>query len=66
MGLKVTNGNGRRNYVKRNEGTDEPGYSFPSASAQEVWVHHVPRTAKLEKLTDPRLARCSACQREPR
>jgi GntR family transcriptional regulator len=47
----------RGNLVKRNAGTDEPGYSFPSASAQEVWVHHVPRTAKLEKLTDPRLAR---------
>ena len=31
----------RGNYVKRNEGTDERGYSFPSASAQEVWVHHV-------------------------
>jgi DNA-binding GntR family transcriptional regulator len=47
----------RGNLVKRNAGTDEAGYSFPSASAQEVWVHHVPRTAKLEKLTDPRLAR---------
>ena len=38
-------------------GRTSPGYSFPSASAQEVWVHHVPRTARLEKLTDPRLAR---------
>ena len=47
----------RGNYVKRNVGTDEFGYSFPSASGQEVWVHHVPRTAKLEKLTDERLAR---------
>ena len=47
----------RGNYVKRNVGTDEFGYSFPSASGQEVWVHHVPRTAKLEKLTNERLAR---------
>jgi GntR family transcriptional regulator len=47
----------RGNLVKRNVGTDEPGYSFPSASAQEIWVHHVPRVARLEKLTDARLAR---------
>jgi GntR family transcriptional regulator len=47
----------RGNLVKRNEGTDQPGYSFPSAGAQEVWVHHVPRVARLDKLTDPRLAR---------
>jgi DNA-binding GntR family transcriptional regulator len=47
----------RGNLVKRNLGTDEPGYSFPSASAQEVWVHHVPRIARFERLTDPRLAR---------
>jgi DNA-binding GntR family transcriptional regulator len=46
----------RGNLAKRNVGTDESGYSFPSASAQEVWVHHVPRIARLEKLTDPRLA----------
>jgi DNA-binding GntR family transcriptional regulator len=50
----------RGNYVKRNAGTDELGYSFPSASAQEVWVHHIPRTAKLDKLTDPRLAKMLA------
>jgi GntR family transcriptional regulator len=47
----------RGNIVKRNVATDDPGYSFPSASAQEVWVHHVPRVARMEKLTDPRLAR---------
>lgn len=47
----------RGNLVKRNEGTDEDGYSFPSASSQEVWEHHVPRTARPEQLTDPRLAR---------
>jgi DNA-binding GntR family transcriptional regulator len=47
----------RGNLVKRNVGTDEPGYSFPSASAQEVWVHHVPRVARMEKLDDARLAR---------
>jgi DNA-binding GntR family transcriptional regulator len=47
----------RGNLVKRNVGTDEPGYSFPSATGQEVWVHHVPRVARIAKLTDPRLAR---------
>jgi DNA-binding GntR family transcriptional regulator len=47
----------RGNLVKRNVGTDQPGYSFPSASGQEVWTHRVPRTAKLEPLADPRLAR---------
>ena len=42
----------RGNLVKRNAGTDEPGYSFPSASAQEVWVHHEPRrSAVLEFLS---------------
>lgn len=47
----------RGNLVKRNVATDSPGYSFPSASGQEVWKHHVPPTARHEKLTDPRLAR---------
>jgi DNA-binding GntR family transcriptional regulator len=47
----------RGNEVKRNVATDSPGYSFPSASGQEVWKHHIPPTARPEKLTDPRLAR---------
>ncbi len=47
----------RGNLVKRNMGTDSPGYSFPSASGQEVWTHHIPATARHEKLTDPRIAR---------
>jgi DNA-binding GntR family transcriptional regulator len=47
----------RGNLVKRNVGSDSPGYSFPSASGQEVWTHHIPATARVEKLTDPRIAR---------
>ena len=47
----------RGNLVKRNVATDSPGYSFPSASGQEVWKHHIPPTARHEKLTDPRLVR---------
>jgi DNA-binding GntR family transcriptional regulator len=47
----------RGNLVKRNIATESPGYSFPSASGQEVWHHHVPRLATVEKLDDPRLAR---------
>jgi DNA-binding GntR family transcriptional regulator len=47
----------RGNLVKRNLATGTPGYSFPSASGQEVWKHHIPPRARLEKLTDPRLAR---------
>jgi len=47
----------RGNLVKRNLATGAPGYSFPSASGQEVWKHHVPPTARPEKLTDPRIAR---------
>jgi GntR family transcriptional regulator len=47
----------RGNLVKRNVATDGSGYSFPSASGQEVWHHHVPRRATVEKLEDPRLAR---------
>ncbi len=47
----------RGNLVKRNVATDSPGYSFPSASGQEVWKHHIPPTARHEKLADPRLAR---------
>jgi DNA-binding GntR family transcriptional regulator len=47
----------RGNEVKRNVATDSPGYSFPSASGQEVWKHHITPTAQHEKLTDPRIAR---------
>jgi DNA-binding GntR family transcriptional regulator len=47
----------RGNLVKRNVATDSPGYSFPSASGQEVWKHHITPTARHEKLTDPRIAR---------
>ncbi len=47
----------RGNLVKRNVGTDSPGYSFPSASGQEVWSHRITPTARHEKLADPRIAR---------
>lgn len=46
----------RGNLVKRNVATSGPGYSFPSASGQEVWTHHITPTARTEPLTDPRLA----------
>ena len=47
----------RGDLVKRNVAADSPGYSFPAASGQEVWKHHIPPTARPEKLEDPRLAR---------
>lgn len=47
----------RGNLVKRNVATDGPGYSWPAASGQEVWRHHVPATTKTEKLENSRLAR---------
>lgn len=47
----------RGNLVKRNVATDGPGYSFPSASGQEVWRHHIPPVTQPEKLDDSRLAR---------
>jgi DNA-binding GntR family transcriptional regulator len=47
----------RGNLVKRNVATGEPGYSFPAASGQEVWHHHIPPAASVEKLADARLAR---------
>lgn len=47
----------RGNLVKRNIATGSPGYSFPAASGQEVWKHHITPTARPEKLTDARLAR---------
>src|SRR4029077_11519672 len=46
----------RGNLVKRNVAANSPGYSFPSASGQEVWVHHITATAKPEKLEDERIA----------
>ncbi|MBX6386546.1 MAG: GntR family transcriptional regulator [Microbispora sp.] len=47
----------RGNLVKRNVSTDGPGYSFPSASGQENWPHHIPPVASEEPLTDPRIAK---------
>jgi GntR family transcriptional regulator len=47
----------RGNLVKRNVASDGPGYSFPSASGQEIWHHHIPPTAKPEKLDNQRIAR---------
>lgn len=47
----------RGNLVKRNLAVGSPGYSFPPASGQEVWKHHITPVARHEKLTDPRLAR---------
>ena len=47
----------RGDLVKRNVATDGPGYSFPSASGQEVWQHHVPRVSSSVPLDDPRIAR---------
>jgi DNA-binding GntR family transcriptional regulator len=48
----------RGNLVKRN--ATAPGYSFPSASGQEVWKHHIPPTASPELLNDPRIAKLLA------
>jgi GntR family transcriptional regulator len=45
----------RGDLVKRN--ATAPGYSFPSASSQEVWKHHIPPVAGLAPLNDPRIAR---------
>lgn len=47
----------RGDLVKRNVVTGNPGYSFPSASGQEVWKHHIPPTASPRPLTDARIAR---------
>lgn len=47
----------RGNLVKKNVATDGPGYSFPSASGQEVWRHHITPTARPEKVANARLAR---------
>jgi DNA-binding GntR family transcriptional regulator len=47
----------RGNLVKRNAATGSPGYSFPSASGQEVWKHHIPPVAGPAPLTDERIAK---------
>jgi DNA-binding GntR family transcriptional regulator len=44
----------RGDLVKRNSAG---GYSFPSATSQEVWKHHIPPVAGMAPLTDPRLAK---------
>ncbi|MDA0632340.1 GntR family transcriptional regulator [Nonomuraea sp. MCN248] len=47
----------RGNLVKRNRATPSAGYSFPSASGQEKWKHHITPLAGHEPLTDPRIAK---------
>jgi GntR family transcriptional regulator len=47
----------RGNMVKRNVAAESPGYSFPSATGQEIWKHHVPPSASEEPLTNSRIAR---------
>src|SRR6266536_603586 len=46
----------RGNLVKGNLVGGSPGYSFPAASGQEVWHHHMPPAAGPRPLTDPRIA----------
>jgi GntR family transcriptional regulator len=46
----------RGDLVKRNLAGGGPGYSFPSASGQEVWKHHIPPVAEPAPLNDPRIA----------
>ncbi|MFD2357537.1 UTRA domain-containing protein [Nonomuraea ferruginea] len=43
--------------MKRNRATPSAGYSFPSASGQEKWKHHITPLAGHEPLTDPRIAK---------
>lgn len=47
----------RGNLVKRNVATESPGYSFPSASGQEVWKHHIPPIAGPAEITDARIGK---------
>ena len=47
----------RGNLVKRNLAADNSGYSFPPASGQEEWTHHITPVARHDKIADPRLAR---------
>ncbi|MFG1999734.1 GntR family transcriptional regulator [Spirillospora sp. NPDC048911] len=46
----------RGTLVKRNVATSSPGYTFPPASGQEVWKHHIKPQASFEPLNDPRIA----------
>ena len=55
----------RGNIVKRNVATDGPGYCFPSASGQEVWMHHITPIARLDQLTTNASPGCSASPRAP-
>ncbi|MFG2052007.1 GntR family transcriptional regulator [Micromonospora sp. NPDC048935] len=45
----------RGDLVKRNE--QATGYSFPSASSQEVWVRHGKAVNAVARLDDPRIAK---------
>jgi DNA-binding GntR family transcriptional regulator len=45
----------RGDLVKRNEYAT--GYSFPSASSQEVWIRHGKAINELARLDDPRIAK---------
>jgi GntR family transcriptional regulator len=45
----------RGDLVKRNDQT--LGYSFPSASSQELWIRHGPAINALATLDDPRIAK---------
>ena len=47
----------RGNLVRRESVADTFVYSFPSASGQEAWKHHITPTTRLENLADSRLAR---------
>ncbi len=45
----------RGDLVKRNQ--QSTGYSFPSASGQEMWIRHGKATSAPARLNDPRIAR---------
>lgn len=47
----------RGDLVKRNKATPNAGYSFPAASGQEKWKHHITPLAGYEPLINPRVAR---------
>ena len=57
--LAAASGQGlnRKGYQPARRAASGPGYSFPSASGQEVWKHHITPTAGPQKLTDARIAR---------
>ena len=57
----------RGNLVKRNLAADGPGYSFPSASGQETWKHHItPRSCGTRRSPTPGWPGCWASRRAPR